>query len=198
MFNALIKGGAAKSSFCPTTLLLMSYNIVHCTAFRPLYTLPRMRYRMSKLKNNQFSRILVPIDGSESSMKAADYAIAIARKTGENNSAELIALNVIHSEIRYIYMQNPAEGVIEAAKKEAQKWFDKVQEQAIKKGARLSREIIVDSRSVVGAIVDYAEHHNIDLIIIGSRGLSGFRKLLLGSTASGVVTYAPCPVLVVK
>jgi nucleotide-binding universal stress UspA family protein len=38
----------------------------------------------------------------------------------------------------------------------------------------------------------------VDLIVIGSRGLSGFKKLLLGSTASGVVAYAHCPVLVVK
>lgn len=90
------------------------------------------------------------------------------------------------------------EEIIEDAKQEAQKWFDKVQESAIKKGVRLSREIIVDSGSVVGAIVNYAEHHNIDLIVIGSRGLTGFKKLMRGSTASGVVTYAHCLVLVVK
>jgi nucleotide-binding universal stress UspA family protein len=63
---------------------------------------------------------------------------------------------------------------------------------------KLRREIIVNSRSLVGAIVDYAEHKGIDLIVIGSRGLSGFKKLLLGSVASGIVTYAHCPVLVVK
>jgi nucleotide-binding universal stress UspA family protein len=38
----------------------------------------------------------------------------------------------------------------------------------------------------------------VDLIVIGSRGRSGFKKLLLGSTASGVVTYATCPVFIVK
>lgn len=42
---------------------------------------------MYKAKNKEFSRILLPIDGSESSMKAADYSIAIARKKGENNNA---------------------------------------------------------------------------------------------------------------
>ena len=40
--------------------------------------------------------------------------------------------------------------------------------------------------------------HNVDLIVIGTRGRSGFKKLLLGSVASGVVTYAHCPVMVVK
>jgi nucleotide-binding universal stress UspA family protein len=37
-----------------------------------------------------------------------------------------------------------------------------------------------------------------DLIVIGTRGRSAFKRLLLGSTASGVVTHAPCPVMVVR
>lgn len=44
----------------------------------------------------------------------------------------------------------------------------------------------------------YAEKENVDLIVVGTRGRSGFKRLLLGSIASGVVTYAHCPVLVVK
>jgi nucleotide-binding universal stress UspA family protein len=60
-------------------------------------------------------------------------------------------------------------------------------------------EIIEDPISRVGAtIVDYAECENIDLIIIGTRGRTGFKKMLLGSVASNVVTYAHCPVMVVK
>ena len=48
------------------------------------------------------------------------------------------------------------------------------------------------------SIVEYAEEHKMDLIVIGTKGLSGIKKMLLGSTASGVVTYAYCPVMVVK
>jgi nucleotide-binding universal stress UspA family protein len=51
---------------------------------------------------------------------------------------------------------------------------------------------------VLPAIVDYAEKNKVDLIVVGTRGRSGFTKLLLGSVASGVVTYASCPVMVVK
>ena len=43
-----------------------------------------------------------------------------------------------------------------------------------------------------------AEENDINLIVIGTRGLSGFKKLLLGSVATHVITYAHCPVLVVK
>jgi nucleotide-binding universal stress UspA family protein len=161
---------------------------------------------MYKAKNKEFSRILLPIDGSEPSMKAADYAIAMARKKGENNNAELIALHVIHSEIKHVYStyyggsvnQISIEGIIEDAKRKAQAWFDKVQEEADENNVKLRREIIVNSRSIVGAVVDYAEHEGVDLIVIGSRGLSGFKKLLLGSTALGLVTYAHCPILVVR
>jgi nucleotide-binding universal stress UspA family protein len=64
---------------------------------------------------------------------------------------------------------------------------------------KLKSEIIEDPISRVGsAIVDYAEGENVDLIIIGSRGRSGFKKMLLESVASDVVTYAYCPVMVVK
>jgi len=42
------------------------------------------------------------------------------------------------------------------------------------------------------------ESHDIDLIVIGSRGLEGFKKLLLGSVASGVSQHSKCPVLIVK
>ena len=71
-------------------------------------------------------------------------------------------------------------------------------QKADENSVKLKTEFIVDPTSIVGAIVDYAERENIDLIVVGSRGLSGFKKLLLGSIASGVVTYAHCPVMVVK
>jgi nucleotide-binding universal stress UspA family protein len=154
---------------------------------------------------NGFFRILAPIDGSESSARAADLAITMLRDKGSD--AELIVLHVIHSEIKDVYSTysnifTPGlidqTAIIEDAKKEAQEWFDKVQINAKKNDVVLRREIIVNSRSIVEAIVDYAEQEKVDLIVIGSRGLSGFKKLLLGSVASGVVTYSHCPVLVVK
>jgi nucleotide-binding universal stress UspA family protein len=52
--------------------------------------------------------------------------------------------------------------------------------------------------SIEAAIVNFAEEEKADLIVVGTRGRTGFSKQLLGSVASGVVTYAHCPVLVVK
>ena len=152
----------------------------------------------------KFSKILVTVDGSNESMDAADYAIAMAKK--EDNNAHLIALHVLFSQLGYAYSTNlfglvtpsSINELLKDAKHEAQQWFDKIKEKMYENDIQLKTEVVVSSTSVVAAIVDYAEHENVDLIVIGSRGRSGFKKLLLGSTASGVVTYATCPVLVVK
>jgi nucleotide-binding universal stress UspA family protein len=150
------------------------------------------------VKEQKFSRILVPVDGSEESMHAADYAIEIARKY----TAELIALNVILSYVTIFGPTIPRH--IGELKQEAQKYLDKVREKtdqnmANDNGKKIPlRTELIGSASAVGGIVGFAEKDNVDLIIIGTRGRSGFTKLLLGSVALGVVTYAHCPVMVVK
>lgn len=142
------------------------------------------------------------MDGSESSMKAADYAVMLAKQNG----AQLIALNVIVSQLGYEYSAgafglvtpNAIKNVLDKSKQEAQKWFDDIGKNAVANGVKLSTDVVASPTSVVPAIVDYAEKNKVDLIVVGTRGRSGFTKLLLGSVASGVVNYASCPVMVVK
>jgi nucleotide-binding universal stress UspA family protein len=149
-----------------------------------------------------FSKILVAIDGSEISMKAAVYAIDIVKK----NKSQLIALTVLDistpRRISSSFITAPTYGLkeLEEKRKEAQQWLDKFEKLAAKENnVKLKSEIIEDPISRVGsAIVDYAERENVDLIVIGTRGRTGFKKMLLGSVASDVVTYAYCPVMVVK
>jgi nucleotide-binding universal stress UspA family protein len=149
-----------------------------------------------------FSKILVAIDGSEISMKAAVYAMDIVKK----NKSQLIALTVLDistpRRISSSFITAPTYGLkeLEEKRKEAQQWLDKFEKLAAKENnVKLKSEIIEDPISRVGsAIVDYAERENVDLIVIGSRGRTGFKKMLLGSVASDVVTYAYCPVMVVK
>lgn len=54
------------------------------------------------------------------------------------------------------------------------------------------------SASVVETIIDCASEEKVDLIVLGTRGQGGFRKLLVGSVSSGVVTHADCNVLVIR
>ncbi|MGA8737860.1 MAG: universal stress protein, partial [Nitrososphaeraceae archaeon] len=76
--------------------------------------------------------------------------------------------------------------------------IDQVKRRAVEKNVGVKTDIIVSVTSVVKEIADYAKKNNIDVIVVGSRGMSGFKKMLLGSVASGVVTFAHCPVIVVK
>ena len=69
------------------------------------------------------------------------------------------------------------------------------QKNGIKKA---SSEIIRASESIVGEIIEFAIKRKIDLIVIGTRGLGGFRRMIQGSVSSGVVTHAHCNVLVVR
>jgi nucleotide-binding universal stress UspA family protein len=62
----------------------------------------------------------------------------------------------------------------------------------------LQTEVVVTATSIVSPIVEYAKKKNVDLIITGTRGRSEFKKVLLGSVASGVITRASCPIMVVK
>jgi len=69
---------------------------------------------------------------------------------------------------------------------------------AEKKGVKAKPHTSGTVGSVVQAITDYAASEKIDLIVMGTRGMGGFKKMLLGSVSSGVVTHAQCAVLVVR
>ena len=65
-------------------------------------------------------------------------------------------------------------------------------------GSDFETAIIEAETSAASTIVDYAESKNVDLLVIGSKGRTGLKKMLVGSTASEVVKYSHCPVLVVR
>ena len=142
-------------------------------------------------------RILVAVDGSDDSINASNYAIDMAKEL----EASLTVLFVV-SPANYIdfgYANIDTMNEFESTKKKlAQNEVDKVNKKAMEKGVTVNTDVLINYKSVVMEIVEYAEKHKVDLIITGSRGMTGFRKMLLGSVASGVVTYAHCPVLVVK
>ena len=148
-----------------------------------------------------FSKIVVGINGSEESMRAAEYAISIVKLY----NAELIAVHVLTSDIGYIYSSPGVESppltikeIVLLAEDEAKKWFDEIKEKANKKDIQLKTESIVAKKSLLNTILEYVEEHNINLVVVGTRGRSGIKKMLLGSIASGLVTCSPCPVLVIK
>lgn len=147
--------------------------------------------------NRGFSRILVAVDGSKSAMDAADYAIDMAKKF----NAQLTTLTVSHISLSSYGLASLPDAIKQSKEKhalESKQWFDRVSQNAKQNDVQIKTELIDSQMSVDGTIVEYAENHGIDLIILGTKGRSGIKKLLLGSVATAVVKYATCPVMVVK
>ena len=148
------------------------------------------------------SRILVPIDGSTNSTRALNVACNLAKFSG----AELMILNVIPTPGILVEAPVgfglPPGGISEYYNRQEENAENVVgqavsvcKEQGIK---NVATQITRADKSIVEEIIDSATRKNIDLIVIGTRGLGGFKKLLLGSVSSGVVTHASCDVYVVR
>lgn len=148
-----------------------------------------------------FRSILVAIDGSDNSRRAATVAVDVAKKYG----ASLFVLHVIP---RPVYTEMEAPGMvssqalvkqyIDMAKKNAKVWVAEAVSMAEAQNVKVRGEIIENIPSVVQTITEYADEWKVDLIVVGTRGLSGFRKLLLGSVSSGIVSHSSGSVLVVR
>jgi nucleotide-binding universal stress UspA family protein len=153
--------------------------------------------------NVSLKKILVPIDGSPASTKAADYAIHIACY----EKSEIVLLHVLEGvkqggaiglQARYGNTRL-FEGLQKIRMESMEHHVSQIKSAAEKEKVNIKSEILNDSGvSEVGVITRYAEKNNIDLIVIGSRGLSKFRRMLLGSVANAVVSHSKCPVLVVR
>jgi len=144
----------------------------------------------------KIKRILVPIDGSNCSVRAAKYAIEVATL----QKAQIFCIHVIASlPYEYGVAGCAIDGYFEDAEKQAQSWFNSIVEMAKKKNINdVKADIFTDAKSITGAIIDYASSKSIDLVIIGTKGRTGLKRLLLGSVAHGIVQHAHCPVLLVR
>jgi nucleotide-binding universal stress UspA family protein len=141
-------------------------------------------------------RIIVPLDGSDSSFRAAKYAIKVAKMA----NAEIIFMHVV---VNPPYRDARNAGImitayIKEAKELAELWYLNAGNMASNEDVKFTTETMLDVASVADSIVNYAESKKADLIVIGTKGRTGIKRLLLGSVASGVVTHASCPVLVTR
>lgn len=148
-------------------------------------------------------RILVATDGSDSSIRAANFAIHLCKL----EKADLVILHVLPDikqggviGLRAKYGDlKMVSAFLQAKTHEAHKWIEPIQKNAKKNGVGSKIEILEnDGTSIVGIITKYAQKNQIDLIIVGTRGLSKFRRLLVGSVSSAIISHSHCPVLLVK
>jgi nucleotide-binding universal stress UspA family protein len=139
-------------------------------------------------------KILIAIDRSPYKDKVMLYGATLAKAL----QSRLIAIHVIET--------SPPSGVEEfvlrnyetSQRKEAENLLNEIKGSGKAIGIEIDTEIVVKSRSIADAIIDYAKNKNVDLILVGTIGMTGLQKYLLGSVADKIVTHAHCPVLAVR
>lgn len=138
--------------------------------------------------------IMVPYDQSEIANRALEFAIDLAKKYSAKIS--VVACIVLQIPMDPIFGEAYAE-TLELMRQNTANTISKLESRidALKIPVKTS---VLEGVSVTDELLSYAESHQVDLIVMGSRGLGGFKKLLLGSNASNVSQHSKCPVLIVK
>lgn len=155
------------------------------------------------MNSKPIKKILAAVDYSKKSLEAAEFALCIAK---DMNSL-LIIINVLQTEPwlygKHAYQWGSKDDLDKAYYKEKEKMeqvLNDIQNKAKEKSVTVRSEILTtpQTNNIASSIIEFAENEEVDLIVVGTRGASGVKRMLLGSVASAVVTFAHCPVLVVK
>ncbi len=137
-------------------------------------------------------RIVVAIDGSEPSFKALSYASKLAGLT----KSKVVVLHVM------LLPPGATSRTLEAVRKDLSSRGDELLAKATgiakSNGLDVETKMVETNHSVEMAIVDFAAQEKADLLVLGTKGTSGYGRLMLGSTAAGAVSFANCPVLAVR
>jgi nucleotide-binding universal stress UspA family protein len=147
--------------------------------------------------------ILVAVDGSENALKAAHYGAMLAEKFGSRLTLAYVLQSQEYFSGFLTTSSKTANSILDSyyskAREKAMEWISNLASDLAIKGAKPETQILSDQdTSIVGAILEYAEKSGINLIVVGSRGLGGFKKLVLGSVSQGIINHAKCSVLVVR
>ncbi|MBS7248590.1 MAG: universal stress protein [Candidatus Jordarchaeales archaeon] len=142
-----------------------------------------------------YKKILVALDGSEYSERALDKAINLAKAF----NSQIILLNVIKTEELELVKQY-SESSYALVKSHLEQTAEKLLVEAEKKAKKKGVEDVVKKVAFgdpAEKIVDEANNENVDLIAIGTRGLTGVKRVVLGSTTQKVMRWSDKDVLVV-
>lgn len=141
-----------------------------------------------------FKRILVPVDGSETSNRALVAALQLARETGGR-------IRVLHSVDELVYVADTAYDptILRAAREWATKVLQEALEVAKATGVPAdSRLVEAPGRRLGEVVADEAQAWEADLVVVGTHGRKGVGRVLLGSGAEQVLRTSRVPVLSVR
>jgi nucleotide-binding universal stress UspA family protein len=144
-----------------------------------------------------YKKVLVPLDGSDLGECALAHVRALANK---GYVEEVTLCNVVKVDTRYAELYgknfdiNKMRKVLLAS---AKKYLDKIESQLHSEGINVKTEALEEIISPAGTITEHARERGIEMIIMGTKGYTGLKKLIMGSVASGVVSSSPVPVLLI-
>jgi nucleotide-binding universal stress UspA family protein len=158
---------------------------------------------MAKSMVVSINKILVPVDASPASEKALEYGVHLAKL--ENAKLSIVYViddikmgGVIGARAKYGDVKL-VEGYNRARKEWASEWMKTFEGAAKREQVETNSEILYAlGTSEAEMIIDYARENKMDLIVMGTRGQSKFKKLLVGSIANKVFQHAHCPVFIVR
>jgi len=138
-----------------------------------------------------FEKILVPVDGSRNSARALKVAIEIAKKfDGKITLIHVYSVTACkHAGMRF-------DECVQALRKVGSRILANREKKVKAEGVKVEKMLM--EGHIVEEIIKTSRDGEFDLIVIGARGLSRIKELLLGSVSTGVTRHARCPVLVVK
>ncbi|CAN5733425.1 universal stress protein [soil metagenome] len=141
-----------------------------------------------------FSKILVPIDGSEDSLRALKHGLFLGSKL----RAKLVVLYVLDTPpVPFIQSEKVMDSVNESFEKESEKVFAKVDSEA--QNYDITYEtVLLKGHHVASLINEYTDQNDIDVIVIGSRGHGTVKTAILGSVSHDVLHHTIKPVLIIK
>ncbi len=139
----------------------------------------------------KFEKILNPVDGSEHSVNATKYAIELAKQFGS-----LIILLHCHSRFPVVlsepYFQQAINEIMKSSEELVKPFETLLEESGVKYEIRILEGLPGTT------IANVAKIENLDLIVMGSRGVTNFEGLFLGSVAHQVLHKSNCPVFIAK
>lgn len=149
-----------------------------------------------------YSRILIPLDGSDFSARAMPHAQELAQRF----NAELIVFQAIQPPAGYLAAGDPSSLTTVAVAPDTQDLSREVEtaKRMLDGRAAELRNLGIRAKTVVEvgnpaeAIIDYAADHAVDLIVMSTHGRSGLARWAFGSVAGKVIQAAACPVLTIR
>ncbi len=143
------------------------------------------------------TKILLAIDGSEEASLATEAATELSKNTASEVHLAYVLPTPERLAYPHHYPKEVREDIVEQAKKEAREFLDTQAEQ-IRSGGGSVSEVSLRTGRPDNEIVSLSDDLGVGLIVIGSRGLTGMRRALMGSVSDSVVRHAHCPVMVVR